>query len=82
VSALDLAIEKLGAVKLPDGDYAYFDDGMRRWYVVDEDDLLSYVSGYLESTDEDVRNDAYSHWCASTMADEMAEGWEPSEVQS
>jgi hypothetical protein len=70
------AIAKLGAVKVADG-YAYRDDGMRRYYVVSEGGLA-----VLDSMLANGMPDAYSLWCALTIADEMPVGYEPSEVAS
>ncbi len=75
---LDRATAYLPAVcALESGDYAYRDDGMRRWYVVSESDLES-LCDYIDSDDAKIRRDAYSHWCAGTVArkatvEEMAE---------
>lgn len=75
--ALDIGIEKLGAVRLHDGEYAYYDDGMGQYYIVDASDIESYVADYIESDDEQISGDAYSHWCAGTTAKEMPKGWTP-----
>ena len=77
---LDRAIELLDATKLPSGRYAYWDDGMHRYYIVDESDLESYVTLYVDHDDPLIRSDAYSHWCAGTNADEMPKGWEPGQL--
>ena len=71
------AVKALGAELQEDGRYAHFDDGTRRWYLVRAIDLESFASDYLGSDDEAIRSDAYSHWCAATMAEEMPAGWEP-----
>jgi hypothetical protein len=76
---LAAGIAKLSATKLPDGRFAYFDDGMRRWYVVTETDVVSLIADYVESARPNIAADAYSHWCARTQAEEMPDGWEPSE---
>jgi hypothetical protein len=73
---LDRAIKALEASAMPDGRYAHYDDGMRRWYQVDAEDLEDYAD-LLDDPDESVSGDAYSHWCAATLAEEMPEGWEP-----
>jgi hypothetical protein len=70
------AVDHLDAVRLSDGRYAYHDDGMRRWYLVSASDLADLVD-YLDSDDEAIMADAYSHWCAGSIAQEMPAGWTP-----
>jgi hypothetical protein len=70
------AADYLDAVQISDRRYAYHDDGMGRWYLVSASDLADLVD-YLDSDDEAVTGDAYSHWCAGTMAEEMPSGWTP-----
>lgn len=72
------AASHIDAVKLPDGRWAHYDDGTHSWWVVTEGDM-SRLCKYLdhEDEDEDIRNDAYSHWCASNVAEEMPRGWTP-----
>jgi hypothetical protein len=77
LARLRRGVAKLKAVRLDDGRYAHYDDGMNRWYVVDANDVDGYCD-YLDSDDPHVAQDAYSHWCAGTMAEEMPKGWEPS----
>jgi hypothetical protein len=81
-SALDRATTELGAVELSDGQYAYYDEGMDRWYIVTAADLESYVTDYLGSDDEAITADAYSHWCAGTVAEEMPRGWDPADPEA
>lgn len=64
-------IKALNAVKLASGDYAHYDNGMRKWYVVSEGDVAEYVD-YADSDDEQVSGDAYSHWCAGTVSSEAS----------
>jgi hypothetical protein len=64
---LDRAIEHLSAEALASGEYAHYDDGTRKWHIVDADDLES-LCDYLDSEDADIRADAYSHWCAGTAS--------------
>ena len=79
--ALDRAVTELDAVELSDGRYAYY-DGMGRWYIVTAADLESYVTDYLGSDDEAITADAYSHWCAGTVAEEMPRGWDPADPEA
>ena len=71
------AISELGAELQSDGRYAYFDKWMGRWYLVSAADLESFASDYLTSDDERILSEAYSHWCAGTVPEEMPAGWEP-----
>src|SRR4029077_20567952 len=80
--ALDRATTELGAVELSDGQYAHYDEGMGRWYIVTAADLESYVTDYLGSDDEAITADAYSHWCAGTVAEEMPRGWDPADPEA
>jgi hypothetical protein len=77
-AALARAADHLAAQRLADGRYAYEDDGMRRWYVVSASDLADLVD-YLDSDDDAIASDAYSHWCAGSVAQEMPAGWTPDE---
>lgn len=70
------AIEKLGATQTADDAWAYYDAGTQRWYLTDANELR-ILAELLASDDEDERNDAYSHWCAATTANEMPAGWTP-----
>ncbi len=70
------AAADVDATELSDGRWAHYDDGMRRWYTVSAEQLAS-LCVYLDSDDESVCNDAYSHWCAGTSAQEMPDGWTP-----
>jgi hypothetical protein len=72
------AAEALGASRLLDGRWAYFDDGMYRWYVVSALSLAHYCDYTDEAGANDgVGDDAYSLWCAATTAQEMPKGWDP-----
>ena len=73
---LQRAAERLDASELQDGRWAYYDDGMGRYYIVGAADLAE-LCDYLDSDDETISGDAYSHWCAGTVADEMPRGWTP-----
>lgn len=76
VSALSRAAERLGAVRLASGDYAHYADETSSWWVVTADELAE-LCDYLDSDDEQIAGDAYSHWCAGTAAREMPRGWVP-----
>jgi hypothetical protein len=52
------------------------------WYIVTAADLESYVTDYLGSDDEAITADAYSHWCAGTVAEEMPRGWDPADPEA
>jgi hypothetical protein len=84
-SELNRAVEVLGATLLTEGvhegEYAYYDDGMHRYYVVEPEDLE--VLGRKAGTAYNSAGDTYDYslWCAETMAEEMPVGWEPG-VQS
>jgi hypothetical protein len=72
---ISAAVESLGATLLTEGvhegEYAYFDEGMGRYYVVEPEDLERYAGKYLG------KPDGYSLWCAATVSEEMPVGWEP-----
>ena len=53
------AVERLDAVRLADGDYAYRAEETARWYVVTESDLRDLGERMARG-----ESDAYSHWCA------------------
>lgn len=73
---LQRASDRINATDLGDGMWAYWADEVDRYCVVDADDLEE-LCDYLDADDEQVRDDAFSHWCAGTLADEMPRGWEP-----
>jgi hypothetical protein len=73
---LQNAIDLLDATELPNGDYVYFADETRRWYVVDSGDMAD-LSERLDREEPD----AYSLWCAATDSREMPEGWTPDAAQ-
>jgi hypothetical protein len=72
---ISAAVESLGATLLTEGvhegEYAYYDDGMHRYYVVEPEDVELYAAKYLG------KPDGYSLWCAATCSEEMPVGWEP-----
>ena len=49
----------------------YFDDSTRKNYRCDDEDEMIDLYDLLHSDDEDVRRDAYSHWCAQTSHEEI-----------
>jgi hypothetical protein len=54
------------------GDYVeYYDDNMRVMYRNPVEDL-DYLAELMDSDDEAIRADAYSHWCAGTESEELA----------
>ena len=70
------AASRIDATELADGRWAHYADETSRWYVVTADELEE-LCDYLDSDDEQVSGDAYSHWCAGTSAQEMPKGWTP-----
>lgn len=74
------AAEHIDATELHDGQWAHYADETGRWYVVTDDELAS-LCDYLDDEYEQVSRDAYSYWCAGTMAEEMPADWAP-EVMS
>lgn len=56
-----------------DGECVYFDDSTRKNYRCDSEDEMVDLYDLLSSRDSDVRRDAYSHWCAQTSHDEIAD---------
>lgn len=70
------AAKHIDATKLDDGRWAHYAEETSRWHVVDDSELAE-LCDYLDSDDQSVSNDAYSHWCAGTSSEEMPEGWEP-----
>lgn len=73
------AARHIGATRLRDGAWAYYADETSRWYVVSDDDLM-LLRDIMHDDDPDVSRDPYSHWCASTSAEEMPKGWSPDQV--
>lgn len=59
------AAKHIDATELADGRWIHYDDGTREWCVVPTL-ILASLCDFLDDTDEHVRSDAYSHWCAST----------------
>lgn len=75
-AALKRAADHIDATELPDGRWAHYADETSRWYVVTADELAE-LAEYLDSDDEQVSRDAYSHWCAGTSGKEMPRDWSP-----
>jgi len=60
------ALESIDGCLINDGEQVvYHDDGMRKYYLCDVDDL-DELRALMASEDEDVARDAYSHWCSGT----------------
>lgn len=53
----------------------YYDDAMQQYYVGPATDL-DYLVELMNSDDEDIARDAYSHWCAGTT---HSDGYETEE---
>ena len=70
------AAKHIDATELSDGRWAHYDDAATAWFVVTADELAE-LCDYLDDEDEQISKDAYSHWCAGTLAEEMPEGWTP-----
>lgn len=62
------AVARLSAVRLADGDYAYYADETDRWYIVDPAEIES-LCDYMD--DPALDGDGYSHWCADTASVEV-----------
>lgn len=73
---VDLAVAMLDAVLLDDGTWAYYADETSSWWVVEEADFM-ILCDYLDDSDKSVRDNAYSHWCATIQSEEMPIGWSP-----
>jgi hypothetical protein len=71
------AAKKINAVSVGDARWAHRDDGTQRWYIVTDEELSS-LCDYLDAS-EQICADAYSHWCAGTLAEEMPADWNPIE---
>lgn len=74
--------EHINAIRLGDDEWAYYDHATQRWYPADDRELAE-LGALLDHEREDVRGDAYSHWCAGhycvgPSGDAFPEGWEPS----
>lgn len=54
-------LDRLDAVALPEGDYAYYAEEVSGWYLVSESEISELGESLLAGED-----DAYSLWCASS----------------
>lgn len=76
VAEIKRAASHIDATDLGNGRWAHYADETSRWWIVTEDELAELCE-YLDSDDEQIAADAYSHWCAGTDAVEMPSGWSP-----
>lgn len=76
---IDRAAQHIEATDLGGGRWAHYATETSTWWVVSTAELES-LCDYLDDEDEQVSGDAYSHWCAGTVAEEMPSGWTPDEV--
>jgi len=79
MTKLQRAAKHIGAVSVGRGQWAHYADETRRYYVVTGHELRE-LCDYLDDPDPQISRDAYSHWCSSTSALEMAGGWEPGDA--
>lgn len=76
MSKLQRAARHIGAVKSGVAQWYYWAHETDSFWRVSSDDLRE-LCDYIESDDPAIANDAYSHWCAGTSAEEMPRGWSP-----
>jgi hypothetical protein len=76
---VERAAEYTDAVELSDGRWAYYAHETCSWWTNSARDLAA-LCDYLDSDDESISRDAYSHWCAGTVSEEMPRGWTPGEA--
>lgn len=76
VAEIKRAADYIDAVELSDGRWAHYDNETSTWWIVTADELAE-LTIYLDSDDETVSSDAYSHWCAGGTGSEMPKGWTP-----
>ena len=73
VEGFDSAIERINGSLTEDGESViYYDDNTQKHYLSPVEDIGDLVS-FMNSEDEDVARDAYSHWCAGTSHPECDE---------
>jgi hypothetical protein len=60
---IERAANHIKATKVDDENYVYYADEVLDWYLV-EAASLDGLGLLLEADDDDVRRDAYSHWCS------------------
>lgn len=68
---LQAAIDALHAIRMPDGDYVYYEQGTHQHYRVTEIDMEDLGDRLIARMP-----DAYSLWCAETMATPVTEDGE------
>ena len=73
------AAERLDATDLGGGEWAYYASETSAYYIIDEDDLGA-LCDYMDSDDEQISGDAYSHWCAGYAGREMPWDWTPEDA--
>lgn len=62
----EAALERIDGSLINDGEQiVYFDDGTRKYYLGDVEDLDD-LRALMADEDKDVARDAYSHWCSGT----------------
>lgn len=66
----------LAATRISRLRWAYYDRVPSAWYVVSDADVR-YLGELLTSDETEIRDNAYSDWCATTVQREMPEGWKP-----
>lgn len=76
VADIKRAAKHIDAVELDDGNWAHYATETSAWWVVSPEELAELCE-YLDSDDEEISSDAYSHWCSGGPGKEMPEGWEP-----
>ena len=76
MTKLQRAAKHIGAVSIGRGQWAHYADETGYYYVVSGAELRELYD-YLDSDDEQISSDAYSHWCAGTAAKEMPKDWTP-----
>ena len=66
VDGVDAAIELInGSIHNDGASVVYYDDNTQKSYIAPTEDLADLIL-LMESDDEDIARDAYSHWCAVT----------------
>lgn len=75
-TTLTRAAKHIDATELPDGSWAHYAAETSTYWVVTAEELAE-LCDYLDSDDQQISGDAYSHWCAGTSAQEMPRGWTP-----
>ena len=69
-TTLKEAIAKIeGSITADKQNVVYFDDSERKYYLAPIEDIAD-LQKLMDSDDEDIAGDAYSHWCAGNSHDE------------